>query len=32
MRVGAVDISILRGISAASKQLLRDMEYNTEDA
>ncbi|MBU2114676.1 MAG: hypothetical protein KKE94_13020 [Gammaproteobacteria bacterium] len=30
MRVGAVDIGILRGVSAASKQLLREMEYDTE--
>ncbi|MEH8016517.1 hypothetical protein MN202_04700 [Rheinheimera muenzenbergensis] len=28
--IGAVDISILRGVSAASKRLLQDMEYDTE--
>ncbi|MDP5149939.1 hypothetical protein [Rheinheimera baltica] len=31
IRVGVVDISILRGVTAASKQLLRDMEFDTED-
>ncbi|MDP5138339.1 hypothetical protein ORJ04_20530 [Rheinheimera baltica] len=31
IRVGVVDISILRGVTAASKHLLRDMEFDTED-
>lgn len=31
-RLGAVDISILRGVGAASKQFLHDMEHSTEDA
>ncbi|GAB2930547.1 hypothetical protein GCM10027181_31940 [Rheinheimera gaetbuli] len=31
-RLGVVDISILRSVAEASKQLLHDMEYGAEDA
>lgn len=32
IRLGAVDISILRSVAEASKQLLHDMEYDAKDA